>query len=124
MADPANDLERAARRRLRATGQQSFDEIAGPLVDAPEVSRGNMFGSNGLRYRGKFFAFVDGDGQLLVKLPAMTAAELRDAGRATAVRVGRHPAREWVAVPMDGGDEPGWGQLLSAALRNATESHR
>ena len=83
-----------------------------------------MFGSNGLRHHGKFFAFVDGDGQLMVKLPAAEAGELRDAGRATAVRIGRHPAREWIAVPMETDGGRGWAPLLSRALRYAADAHR
>ena len=111
--------EVAERRRRRAAAQQTFDTIAAEYVDAPEVSRAVMFGSNGLRCRDSFFAFVGRDGDLIVKLPAGDASALVAEGQATAVRVGRHAAREWVGVPHpeDRGGIDRWRELMAAAHR-------
>ena len=76
-----------------------------------------MFGSNGLRWGGKFFAFLGGDGELIIKLPAADAAALVEAGRATAIKTGRHTTREWVGVPIEdsSGGRQAWRDLLAAS---------
>jgi hypothetical protein len=117
--EPASDV--TLRRRSRAAAQEIFDVIAEEHLDRPEVTRGVMFGSNGLRWGGKLLAFLGGDGELIVKLPAEHAADLVAAGQATAVRVGRNPAREWVAVPAPDAIEHAdtWRDLVTAARRYA-----
>lgn len=115
--------EAGGRRRRRAAGQEVFDALALDFAAQPEVSRGVMFGSNGLRANGKFFAFVDGDGGMIVKLPAEAAAGLVTAGGATPVRIGRNPAREWVTVPAQpDAEQQVWRDLLQQAYRYATQA--
>jgi len=112
-----NDV--AQRRRRRAAAQQIFDAIAIEYFDLPEISRGAMFGSNGLRCLDRFFAFVGRDGDLVVKLPAAHAAGLVAEGQAAAIRAGGHTTREWVGIPnRDGDDSPqGWREFIAASHR-------
>ena len=107
------------RRRRRAAAQGQFDLLAAGYLDRPEVSRGRMFGSHGLTVSGKFFAFVGGDGQLIIKLPKAQASALITEGHAGVVRGGRNVMREWVAVPASPGDTPPprWAALLGDAHR-------
>ena len=118
--------EETMRRGRRAAAQEIFDVIAEGHLDRPEVTRGAMFGSNGLRWGGRLLAFLGGDGELIVKLPAEHAAGLVADGQATAVRVGRNPAREWVAVPAPDALEHAdtWRELISAARRYAAAQPR
>ncbi|TXR57312.1 TfoX/Sxy family protein [Quadrisphaera setariae] len=107
--------ERRAQRRL---GQELLDEVAADLAALPGSSRRRMFGCEGLFTAGRVVAFVDGDGALVVKLPPDRASDLVAEGTATRVRMGRSPAREWVAVPRAGAaDElrPLWAELVRAS---------
>ncbi|HEV7168296.1 MAG TPA: MmcQ/YjbR family DNA-binding protein [Micrococcaceae bacterium] len=103
------------RRRRRQASQLIFDTVAAEFGGRPEVSRAPMFGSSGLRLGGKFFAFVGGDGQLVIKLPAEEAAALVAAGAAEPVRAGRHATREWVGVTARDGCAPEWHRLVAEA---------
>lgn len=80
-----------------------------------------MFGSDGLRCRGTFFAFIGADGGLIVKLPAEVATALVDDGAATRVRAGRNATREWVRIPepSDGNGGQPWRKLIAQAHRYA-----
>lgn len=115
--------ELTERQRVRFAAQELFDSIAVDYVGSPGVGRARMFGSEGLRSHGKFFAFVDGDGGLIVKLPAEMASGLVADGEATPVRIGRNPAREWVTLPTVSADnlQP-WRDALDHAYRYVTEA--
>jgi hypothetical protein len=116
-----SDAQLADRRARRAAGQKVFDTLAEDYLGRAGVTRGPMFGSEGLMANGKFFAFVGRAGDLVLKLSEAQATALVEAGEATAVRAGRNPTREWVNVPMapDGKTER-WRKLLSDAYHNAT----
>ncbi len=119
MPEPDEQRERGSRR---AEGQRRFDAVAGHLLGLPGVSAAPMFGSTGLRYGDRFFAFVGRDGRLVVKLPADQAAHLVATHAGTPVRAGRHATREWLSVPWP--DERGaerWGALVDDAYRNAAD---
>jgi hypothetical protein len=77
-----------------------------------------MFGSDALTVHGKIVAFVDGEGGLVVKLPAARSAELVAAGDAAPITIGRGPAKEWVGVPAsaDDADPHPWAGLLAEAF--------
>ena len=108
----------ADRRRRRAASQEVLDRLAEPYRGHPAAGQSRMFGSNALTVHGKIVAFVDGEGGLVVKLPAARAAELVAAGVGTPIRVGRSPAKEWVGVPAPEGDadpQP-WADLLAEAF--------
>lgn len=104
--------ERQARRRA---SQGHFETLAQDYRDTDDVSRSMMFGSCGLRVHGKFFAFVGGAGELIIKLPAVRASELVTSGVATPVRIGRHATREWVAVVAEEPHRGHWAALIAAA---------
>ena len=114
------------RRAKRRRYQLVFDDLAAEITD-PAVTRAVMFGSNGLKQSGRFFAFVGGDGELITKVPAERAAAVVADGLGAPVKIGRNPAREWVAVPLSSPDEaPTWRSLLAEALEYASgsDAHR
>jgi TfoX/Sxy family transcriptional regulator of competence genes len=118
---PRETEEIAERRAQRAAAQRVFDTLAADYLERPDVTRGPMFGSEGLLARSKFFAFVGRAGDMVLKLPEQQAAELVASGDATAVRAGRNATREWVSVPMPaGGRTDRWRALLDDAYRYAT----
>ncbi|MDQ3811011.1 MAG: TfoX/Sxy family protein [Chloroflexota bacterium] len=111
------------RRARRAAAQEVFDALAVDYLGRPGVSSGPMFGSQGLRSDGKFFAFVGRAGDLVLKLPPEQAAALVAGGQATAVRAGRNATREWVSVPRSPGEGTArWSILLEDAYRYAGQS--
>src|SRR6185369_5005111 len=102
------------RRARRAASQEVFDELAEGFLSQPGVNRGLMFGSWGLRWGEKFFAFVGRAGDLVVKLPEEHAAGLVARDEASAVKAGRNPTREWVSVPLAAAaDASRWRKLVS-----------
>jgi len=107
------------RRRRRAAAQELFDTLAGDYFDLPGISRASMFGSQGLQINTKFFAFVGRDGQLIIKLPAVRAADLVATAHATAVQAGRGTTREWVGIAKAADDTAAdqWRTLLADAHR-------
>ena len=55
-----------------------------------------MFGSEGLRVRGKVFAFVSSQGALTLKLPAERVDELDGARALERMVMRERPMREWL----------------------------
>ncbi|GAA1055106.1 hypothetical protein GCM10017608_19580 [Agromyces luteolus] len=94
----------------RTRGRERLAEATADLIARPDVSVGRMFGSEGYSVRGKLFAFVEGGGDLVVKLPEERIAEL---ALAPMVMRGR-PMREWAVVPSARGDE--WATIAGDAL--------
>ncbi len=94
MPDPQRE---AARRR----GHEIFDPIVEPLLKMPDVDVGRMFGSEGVRIRGKVFAFLGFDGTLMAKLPTARIDDLVQAGTARRMIMKGRPLREWVEVGTD-----------------------
>jgi TfoX/Sxy family transcriptional regulator of competence genes len=80
-------------------------------AEGGDVSRGSMFGSQGLRTGKKFFAIWWED-QLVVKLPPARLTELVDGGRATPFEPmeGRR-MNGWVVA----GDPSQWSGLVEEA---------
>jgi TfoX/Sxy family transcriptional regulator of competence genes len=77
---------------------RDFATVVAALGSKPGVSRGKMFGSEGLKVGKSVFA-MDVKGKLIVKLSAERAAELRDAGQAEAFDPGHgRPMKQWVAI--------------------------
>lgn len=110
------------RRRRRGRCQRVLDDLAAEITD-PEASRAVMFGSNGIKVRGRFVAFLGGDGELITKLPQDRAAAVVADGLGTPVRIGRNPAREWVAVPLNSSDDASsWRDLLAEAHAYARQA--
>lgn len=106
-------------RKLRAAAQAVLDHLSQDLLGAPGVERDRMFGSDGLKVNGKFFAFVGREGRLILKLPPQQAADLVAAGHAHPVSIGRRRTREWVGLPMPDPprDTAEWDRALADAHR-------
>ena len=92
-----------------------FDPIAARLLERPEVDIGAMFGSEGLRVRGKVFGFVGHLGGLVVKLPEARVTELAEQGVAARMIMRDRPMREWATVSVEAGPQR-WDDLISEAL--------
>ena len=91
-----------------------FDPIAEEYLARDGVDIGAMFGSEGLRIRGKVFAFVGFAGGLVLKIPAARADELEADGVAKRMEMRGRPAREWVVVPTSTPEL--WAPLMAEAF--------
>ncbi len=98
----------------RAAGRAQLDEFAEQFLARPDVDWGAMFGSVGLRVRGKVFALADFDGDLMVKIPADRVAELSAAGAVAPVEMAGRTMREWVTMPIEAGADA-WRDLTAEA---------
>jgi hypothetical protein len=91
-----------------------LDPIAAEYLGLPGVDIGRMFRSEGLRIRGKVFAFVSFQGALALKLAEGRVDEL-DGEKGIARMVMRdRPMREWVTVSAE--DSERWGPLVAEAF--------
>lgn len=77
---------------------RDFGKVVVALESERGVSRGKMFGAEGLKVGKAVFA-MEVKGKLVVKLSAERAAALRDGGLAEAFDPGHgRPMKQWVAV--------------------------
>ena len=96
-------------------GEDTFWDLAEPLLGRIDVTRSTMMGFPCLRIRGQFFASTDrGTGALLVKLPEARVDELVDAGRAEPFAPAGRRFREWASIPYERSRT--WKRLLDEAL--------
>ncbi|MBN9153746.1 MAG: hypothetical protein J0I44_12165 [Microbacterium sp.] len=79
---------------------EHFDPIAEHELTLPDVDMGRMFSTDGLRIRGKVYAFIAHDGTLVVKLPQPRIDELADGGGIDHMRMRGREMREWATVPL------------------------
>jgi hypothetical protein len=86
-----------------ATAHEIFDPLVAEHLERPGVDVGRMFGTQGLRVRGKMYAFIGHDGELIVKLPSGRIDALATEGDAVRMVMRGRELREWVAVDPDGG---------------------
>ncbi|HWI31835.1 MAG TPA: TfoX/Sxy family protein [Microbacterium sp.] len=98
-----------------ALGHELFDPLAETYLGRPGVDIGRMFGTEGLRVRGKVFAFVGSGGGLIVKVPEARAAELSDSGVAPRMVMRGREMREWVTVAPEAGLDA-WAALMAEAF--------
>ena len=96
-----------------------FDPIAQKYLERDGVDIGPMFGSEGLRIRGKVFAFVASGGELLVKVPEARADELVAAGAAARMIMRERTMREWITV--DPGAPEHWSSLIAESFAYVDE---
>lgn len=76
-----------------------FDAVVSQLGDDPGITPAKMFGSEGLKINGKFFASLY-KGKLIVKLGEQRVDELAAAGKAEHFDPGMgRRMREWAEVP-------------------------
>ena len=92
-----------------------FDPIAARFLERPDVDIGPMFGSEGLRVRGKVFAFVGHLGGLVVKIPEARVTDLAEQGVAERMVMRERPMREWATVSIDAGAQR-WDDLIAEAF--------
>ena len=90
-----------------------LDPIADEYLALPGVDIGPMFGSEGLRIRGKVFAFVGFQGALALKLPAERVDELDGVAGMQRMAMRERAMREWLTVPTDAADR--WRPLVADA---------
>ena len=91
-----------------------FDPIAEGYLARDGVDIGPMFGSEGLRIRGKVFAFVGYRGGLVVKLPAERVDALEAAGAAERMTMRERAMKEWALVGPSAAEH--WAPLTAEAF--------
>ena len=91
-----------------------LESLADDYLARPGVDWGRMFGTIGLRVRGKIFAVAVHDGGLMVKIPEARADEREAAGETTRMVMRGREMREWVVAPLDARDAV-WTSLLEEA---------
>ncbi len=97
----------------RARGHALLDPIAADYLAMPDVDIGPMFGSEGLRVRGKVFAFVTSHGLLALKLPETRVDELAGDDGMLRMTMRERSMREWLTVPR--GAPERWRPLVAEA---------
>ncbi len=100
-------------REAMARGRAIFDPIAADLCALPDVDMGRMFGTEGVRVRGKVFAFVAHEGSLVVKLPERRIGELTADGIAAPMIMRGRPLREWAEISPEASET--WAVLIDEA---------
>lgn len=103
------------------SAQEDFEGYA--TEHEPGVSRRRMFGRDGLRVNGTFFAFLNRD-RLVVKLPPARTAALIAAGEARVATDLSPTMLRWISVPLPAipADANPWHQLMAEAHAYATQS--
>lgn len=96
-----------------------FDPIAAEYLARPGVDIGPMFGSEGLRIRGKIFAFVGYLNGLVVKVPEGRANEIVATGTAERMTMRERTMREWLFVGRD--EHEHWRALIAEAFAYVDE---
>jgi hypothetical protein len=107
------ETDRAARDEAQRRGHAIFDPIAEPYLALDGVDIGRMFGSEGLRVRGKICALVGYDGYLMLKLPESRADALVADGTAARMVMAGREMREWLKVEQDRPAQ--WAPLVAEA---------
>lgn len=97
-----------------AAAHALFDPAAESHLTLPDTDIGPMFGTEGLRVRGKVYAFVAHEGDLIVKVPAARVAELCASDGAQPMLMRGRAMREWVSVGPDAGAQR-WRELIDEA---------
>jgi hypothetical protein len=105
--------ERMVDREAMARAHAVFDPIAAEHQALPDTDMGRMFSVDGLRVRGKVYAFVEHEGHLMLKLPAPRIDALVAGGSIARVIMRDREMREWVTVPLS--DETQWAGLIDEA---------
>lgn len=96
-----------------------FDPIAADYLRREGVDIGPMFGSEGLRIRGKVFAFVGYRDSLGVKVPAARADAIVSSGDGERLAVRERVMREWVLIGPERSDS--WEPLMAEAYAYVDE---
>jgi TfoX/Sxy family transcriptional regulator of competence genes len=103
--------------RRGQSARDLYDRVAAGLLAQRGVERRRMFGADGLRVDGTFFAFLAQD-HLVVKVAPATREELLASGQAqTAESVSPSMRRAWVMLPFHPGaaGTKRWKRLMTEA---------
>ena len=111
--EPTKVPDMADAERLQRRAREVFDPIADELLTRPGVDRGSMFGSEGIRIRGKVFAIVGHAGDLIVKLPTERIDELIGESAGKRLVMAQRPMREWMRVDRRRSDR--WRAIAAEA---------
>lgn len=83
---------------MKQNPQAAFQSVGAHFANDPDVIAARMFGSDGLKTKGKVFAMLV-KGSLVVKLPAARCAELVGSGAARTFDPGHgRPMKEWIQL--------------------------
>jgi len=93
--------------------REQFDEIVAEYLALDGVDIGPMFGTMGVRVRGKVFAFPVSRG-IIAKLPEERVSELEAGGRAERMIMRERAMREWIFVPDEAADL--WPTVIDEAF--------
>ena len=88
-----------------------WGQVTPEFLSLPDVAMGRMFGTIGLGVRGKIFAFLGTEGDLVVKVGEERAGALLKEGIAELKVMRGRPMREWVALQIEDSDE--WPRIIA-----------
>jgi len=97
-----------------AAGVAALYDLVSELPARPPVTQGRMFNGDGLRVRGRMFAFIGRNGDLVVKLPEPRVRHLVDQHAGRPVVMGARTMREWARFPAEAGVGR-WSEMLEEA---------
>jgi len=119
MPRPVTTVRHMTDEAAQVRAHELFDPIAEGYLSRDGVDIGPMFGSEGLRIRGKVFAFVGYRGSLVVKVPEARADEVVASGTAERMEMRGRAMREWLVVAPDAAEH--WGPLTAEAFAYVDE---
>lgn len=90
----------------------TFEPVMAAFAGEDGITFGKMLVSSGLKVDGKFFAFSQKSGRMVVKLPKARVAELIAAGQGEHFQPAGKPLKEWLVVPPGALD---WAALAREA---------
>ena len=105
--------------QARSRADEVFAPIAEDLLSRDGVDIGPMFGNEGLRIRGKVFAFMGYRGALVVKVPQARADELEATTGVERMVMRGRPLREWVMSDVEHAAR--WPALVAEAYAYVDE---
>jgi TfoX/Sxy family transcriptional regulator of competence genes len=104
------------RSDARGAGNELLHTLVATLPPEWRVEINRMFSGQGLEVDGRFFAFVDKNGRLVVKLSQRDVVRLVDEGQAELVTMGKRTMREWAGLTQpEDGDLDRWRAAAEAA---------
>jgi hypothetical protein len=119
MSQPATTVTCMKDDAERERAHAIFDPIAQGYLERDGVDIGPMFGSEGLRIRGKVFAFVGFAGELVIKVPEGRADEVVASGVAERMEIRGRVMREWLVVGLAAAEH--WAPLTAEAFAYVDE---
>jgi len=113
--DPVGDAARGdAPADDYAAGVAALYALIAELPAHPPVAQGRMFNGDGVTVRGKMFAFIGRNGDLVAKLPESRVRELVAEQTGAPVVMGKRTMREWARLPAEAGVGV-WSEVLDEA---------